>query len=42
LAGDKNDADTLKQTIDVDADLNAISFESSYFNLISLGASKVF
>jgi guanine nucleotide-binding protein subunit beta-2-like 1 protein len=40
LASDNNESDTLKQTLDVNADLNAISFESTYFTLISLGTSK--
>jgi guanine nucleotide-binding protein subunit beta-2-like 1 protein len=40
LASDNTQSDTLKQTLDVNADLNAISFESSYFTLISLATSK--
>jgi WD40 repeat protein len=40
LASENNETDTLKQTLDVNADLNAISFESTYFTLISLGTSK--
>ena len=40
LASETNECDTLKQTLDVNADLNAISFESTYFTLISLATSK--
>jgi guanine nucleotide-binding protein subunit beta-2-like 1 protein len=40
LASDNNEADTLKQTLDINADLNALSFESSHFTLLSLATSK--
>jgi guanine nucleotide-binding protein subunit beta-2-like 1 protein len=40
LAGENNESDTLKQTLEINADLNAISFESTYFTLISLATSK--
>jgi len=36
----EQDGDTLKQTLDVNADLNALSFESKYFTMISLATSK--
>jgi len=39
-AGEGNDTDTLKQTLEINADLNALSFESKYFTLISLATSK--
>jgi len=40
LANDSNESDTLKQTLDVNADLNALSFESKYFQILSLATSK--
>jgi len=42
MANNQNDSDTLKQTLDVNADLNALSFDSKYFTIISLGTSKGF
>jgi WD40 repeat protein len=32
--------DTIKQTIDIQSELNALSFESKYFSLISLATGK--
>ena len=40
LASGNNESDTLKQTLEVNADLNALSFESNYFTLITLATSK--
>jgi len=40
MANDQNESDTLKQTLDINADLNALSFESKYFTVISLATSK--
>jgi len=40
MANDQNESDTLKQTLDVNADLNALSFESKYFTILSLATSK--
>jgi len=40
MANDQNEADTLKQTLDINADLNALSFETKYFTVISLATSK--
>jgi guanine nucleotide-binding protein subunit beta-2-like 1 protein len=40
MANESNESDTLKQTIDINADLNALSFESKYFQIISLATSK--
>jgi|LauGreDrversion4_2_1035121.scaffolds.fasta_scaffold618494_2 guanine nucleotide-binding protein subunit beta-2-like 1 protein len=40
LATNENESDTLKQTFDVNADLNAISYESKYFTVITLATSK--
>jgi len=40
MAGEHNDSDTLKQTLDINADLNALSFENKYFTVLSLATSK--
>jgi len=40
MAGESNDSDTLKQTLDINADLNALSFENKYFTVLSLATSK--
>lgn len=40
MASDSNESDTLKSTLDINADLNALSFESDYFTVISLATSK--
>jgi guanine nucleotide-binding protein subunit beta-2-like 1 protein len=40
MAGDNNETDTLKQTLDINADLHALSFESTHFTLLSLATSK--
>jgi guanine nucleotide-binding protein subunit beta-2-like 1 protein len=40
LATDNNESDTLKQTLDANADLNALSFESTHFTILSLATSK--
>jgi hypothetical protein len=38
--GSGTEADTLKQTISVDSHLNALSFESKFFTLISLATEN--
>ncbi len=40
LAGESNESDTLKQTLEINADLHSLSFESKYFTLLSLATSK--
>jgi guanine nucleotide-binding protein subunit beta-2-like 1 protein len=40
LANDTNEVDTLKQTMDVNADLNAFNFDSTYFQIITLATAK--
>jgi guanine nucleotide-binding protein subunit beta-2-like 1 protein len=40
MANETNESDTLKQTFDVNADLNALSYESTYFTVITLATSK--
>jgi guanine nucleotide-binding protein subunit beta-2-like 1 protein len=40
MANDQTESDTLKQTFDVNADLNALSYESKYFTVITLATSK--
>jgi guanine nucleotide-binding protein subunit beta-2-like 1 protein len=40
MANQENESDTLKQTFDVNADLNALSYESKYFTVLTLATSK--
>lgn len=40
LAANQNESDTLKQEFDIHADLNALSYESKFFTVISLATSK--
>jgi hypothetical protein len=38
--GSSGESDTLKQTINIDANLNGLNFETKYFTLISLATSN--
>jgi len=38
--GNGTEPDTLKQTINIDANLNALSYESKYFTIISMATSN--
>ena len=40
MARDQNESDTLKQTFDANADLNALSYESKFFTVLTLATSK--
>jgi guanine nucleotide-binding protein subunit beta-2-like 1 protein len=40
LANEQNESDTLKTTMDVNADLNALAYESKYFTVLTLATSK--
>jgi len=40
MPNESNEADTLKQTLEINADLNSLSYETKYFTVISLATSK--
>jgi len=40
MATEQDQSDTLKQTLDINADLNALSYESKYFTILTLATSK--
>jgi guanine nucleotide-binding protein subunit beta-2-like 1 protein len=40
LANETNESDTLKTTLDVNSDLNALAYESKYFTVLTLATAK--